>query len=126
MVGSPSASLPRILITSTPATGRTDTVFASVGFMAPGQRLFFQRSCEKVADPLLRIRRSLGIVPLPIDRILESMASVGVDLEVHRIPVRFHLLFEFVDCLRRDPLVLSAKIPQHLGVNGFYVAVGFG
>src|SRR3954468_4739469 len=111
-----------ILITSTPATGRTDTVFASVGFMGPGRRLFFKRGREEVADPLLRIRRGLGIVSLPIDRVLETVAGIGVDLKVHRISIRFHLRFELGDGLRRDALVLPAKISQHLGGNRLYIA----
>src|SRR3954468_2200595 len=123
MVGSPRASLPRILTTSTPETGRTDTVFVSAGVIRCGQRLFFQRGCKKVVDPLFRVGRGLRIVPFPIDRVLESVSGIGVNLEIDGIPVSFYLLLEFADGLGRDSLVLAAKITQHLCFDGFNLSL---
>src|SRR4051812_17134663 len=123
MVGSPRASLPRILTTSTPETGRTDTVFISAGVIRFEPRLFFQRGCKKVVDPLFRVGRGLRIVPFPIDRVLESVSGIGVNLEIYRVSVDFHLLFELMDGLGRDALILAAEITQHLCFDGFSIGI---
>ena len=80
---------------------------------------------KKICDALFCVRRGLRIVTVFVVLVLETVAGVGIDLEVRRITVGFHLLLELVDGVGADALVLPAEIAQNLCFHRFSVGLGF-